>query len=69
MEYNIYFNRLCTELEVPSEPTREQLVTAFINKVGGPENLLNLFVKRCIIVPNDIQDVNVELETSKNETN
>jgi len=57
------------ELEVSSEPTREQLVTAFINKIGGPENLLNLFIKKCIIVPNDIQDTNVELETSKNETN
>ena len=62
MEYNIYFNRLCIELDVSTEPTREQLITAFVNKVGGPESLLNLFIKKCVIVPNDVQDVNVELE-------
>lgn len=69
MEYNIYFNNLCVELDVPAEPTREQLITAFINKVGGPDALLNLFVKKCVFYLNSVQDVNTELILNNNDSN
>lgn len=51
------------------EPTREQLITAFINKVGGPEGFLNLFARKCVIDLNNVQDVNIKLELSNNESN
>lgn len=57
------------ELDVPAEPTREQLITAFINKVGGPEGFLSLFARKCVIYLNNVQDVNTELILNNNENN
>lgn len=57
MQFNFYFTNLCVDLNVKKGASRKEILTAYLNTIGGPNVLLDKFFNKCVIVPNEVKDI------------
>lgn len=63
MEYIIGFSQFGVNLTGQS---RQELLQDYVNKMGGPQNLFNLFIERMSIIPDISKEAEI-VETKSEE--
>ena len=68
MKVILGYSRYGVEIDVPKEASKDEMIIAYLRTYGGPESILNHFLRHVSFIEDTISDATI-IEESKNKFN
>ena len=66
MKVILGYSRYGVEIDVPKEASKDEMIIAYLRTYGGPEGILNHFLRHVSFIEDTISDATI-IEESKNK--
>ena len=66
MKIILGYSRYVVEIDIPKEASKDEMIQAYLRTYGGPEGVLNHFLRHVSFIEDTISDATI-IEESKNK--
>lgn len=66
MKIILGYSRYGVEIDIPKEASKDEMIQAYLRTYGGPEGVLNHFLRHVSFIEDTISDATI-IEESKNK--